>query len=280
VDPHYQYIPPAPYNRMFVGDKFYNKNRLLRKNPEDDNYYGGVAGRIYALDQTLEWDFYIAQYDAEIRFLDDQLKRLFAELDRKKLWDSSIIVLTADHGENLGENRYFFEHGWFPYTASSNVPLIVWDPREKPKRISTSTAMLDLIPSLFKALTLPQSNSFEGKPWDFNHPRSVFIESGEGRLNRTNYIRSLWSWPYHLVYLPSEIYQDMMQKVPFELYNVEKDWHESKNIISQNPDLAKKLEKELLHWIHAQPNYVPVNRKTPDYDPQAIEQMEALGYLQ
>ncbi len=140
--------------------------------------------------------------------------------------------------------------------------------------------MLDLIPSLFKALELPQSDKFEGKSWDFNHPRPVYTESGEGRLSRSNYIRSLWSWPYHLVYVPSEIYQAMMQKVPFELYNVEKDWHETKNIISENPELAKKFEKELLHWIHSSPNYVPVDRKTPDYDPQPIEQMEALGYLQ
>jgi hypothetical protein len=80
--------------------------------------------------------------------------------------------------------------------------------------------------------------------------------------------------------VPSETYQRMMQKVPFELYNVEKDWQETKNIIAENPDLARKLEKELLHWLHNQPNYIPVNRKTPDYDPQAIEQMEALGYLQ
>ncbi|MCI0443403.1 hypothetical protein L0152_09320 [bacterium] len=71
-----------------------------------------------------------------------------------------------------------------------------------------------------------------------------------------------------------------MKQVPFELYNVEKDWHQTKNIISENPELAKKLEKELLRWIHSAPNYDPVDRKTPDYDPQAIEQMEALGYLQ
>lgn len=280
VDPHYQYLPPAPYNRMFVGDKFYNKNRVLRKNPEDNNYHGGVAGRVFALDQTLEWDYFIAQYDAEIRFLDDQLKRLFAEFDRKKLWDSSIVVLTSDHGENLGENQYFFEHGWFPYTASSHVPLLVWHPREKPKRISNSTALLDLIPSLFKALKIPQSDKFEGKPWDFNNPRPVYIESGEGGLNRLNYIRSLWSWPYHLVYVPSETYQRMMQNVPFELYNVEKDWYETKNLILEDPEAAKNLEKQLLHWIHSAPNYVPINRKTPDYDPEAIEQMEALGYLQ
>ena len=51
------------------------------------------------------------------------------------------------------------------------------------------------------------------------------------------------------MYVPSENYQRMMQKVPFELYNVEQDWYETKNIISENPDIAKKFEKQLLHWI-------------------------------
>ena len=280
VDPHYQYRPPAPYDKMFVGDAHYKKDRQLRKNAEDNNYYGGVAGRVFALDQTLEWDYYIAQYDAEIRFLDDQLKRLFAEFDRKDLWENSIIAFTADHGESLGENQYFFEHGWFPYTASSHVPLIIWDPREDPRRISTSVALLDLIPSLFKSLKIPTHEKFEGASWNFAQPRPVYVESGEGGLNRFNYIRSLWSWPYHLVYVPSENYQRMMQKVPFELYNVEQDWYETKNIIAENPDIAKKLEKQLLNWIKSAPNYEPVNRKTPDYDPEAIEQMEALGYIQ
>ena len=144
-----------------LGIRIIKRSVSFEKIPEDNNYYGGVAGRVFALDQSLEWDYYIAQYDAEIRFLDDQLKRLFAEFDRKDLWDNSIIVFTADHGENLGENQYFFEHGWFPYTASSHVPLIIWDPREKPSRISTSIALLDLIPSLFKSLEFQRTKSLK-----------------------------------------------------------------------------------------------------------------------
>lgn len=280
VDPHYQYHPPAPFDRMFVGDRFYRKDRILKQNAEDINYYDGVAGRVYALDHSLEWDYYIAQYDAEIRFLDTHLKRLFDKLDDLKLWKNSVIVLTADHGESLGENHYFFEHGWFPYTSCSNVPLIVWTPTEKGHRIKTSTALIDLAPSLLRSLKVPTDASFEGKPWDFDTPRPVHIDAGEGGLNRFNYTRSLWIWPYHLVYVPSETYQRMMQHQVLELYNVEKDWTETKNLAAAEPERTREMEKMLLHWISTAPNYTPPDKKTPDYDPEAIEQMEALGYVQ
>lgn len=280
VDPHYQYKPPAPFDRMFVGDRFYNKARILKQNAEDNNYYDGVAARAYALDQSVEWDYYVAQYDAEIRFLDHHLQRLFSKFDSLGLWRNSLIVFTADHGESLGENHYFFEHGWFPYTSCSNVPLIVWNPRESARRIPSSTAMIDLVPSLLRRMKIPIHPSFEGKPWDFQNPRPVHIDAGEGGLNRFNYTRSLWIWPYHLVYVPSERYQAMMQKSVLELYNVEKDWAETTNLAAAEPERTRDMEKMLLHWIQSAPNYNPPNKKTPDYDPEAIEQMEALGYVQ
>lgn len=279
VDPHYQYRPPAPYDRMYVGDKYYDKSRILKVNAEDTNYYDGIAKRAYDLDHSNEWDFYIAQYDAEIHFVDDQLKRLFAELDNQGLWKNSVVVLTADHGESLGENHYFFEHGWFPYTACSNVPLMVWSPKETPRRVAQTTALLDLAPSLLRMLKIPIPTSFEGKPWD-DQPRAVYVEAGEGGLNRSNFTRSMILWPYHLVYVPSPTYQNMMQKSPLELYDLEKDWAENKNLAAASPDKTKEMEKQLFKWIASAPNYVPPKGKSPDYDPQAIEQMESLGYLQ
>lgn len=279
VDPHYRYYPPAPFNGMFIGDQFYDKNKILKVHDED-NFYDGIAKRIWDLDHSDQWDYYIAQYDAEIRFLDHHLKRLFTKFDSMSLWKSSLIYFTADHGESLGENHYFFEHGWFPYTSCSHVPLLMWDPGTQAKRITTSVALLDLAPSILRRMGIPAPASFEGKTWDSDQSRPIFIEAGEGGLNQYNYIRSIWSWPYHLVYVPSKRYQNMMQKSLFELYNVEKDWNETTNLFSQQPERSSKMEKELFRWMRSSPSYAPPPDKTPDYDPEAIEQMEALGYLQ
>jgi arylsulfatase A-like enzyme len=277
VDPHYQYRPPVPYDRMFVGDRFYHKDRILKINAEETNYYDGIAKRVWDLDQSQEWDFYIAQYDAEVRYLDDQLKRLFAEFDRLGVWSNSVICLTADHGESLGENHYFFEHGWFPYTSCSHVPLILWSPEQAPHRVRQTTALLDLAPSLLKTMRVPIPPSFEGRPFD-GESRTVFIEAGEGGLNRTNYTRSILDWPYHLVYVPSPLYQKMMQKTPIELYNLESDWNENNNLHAGDPARAKELERRLFRWIASVPEAAPTHQ-SPNYDPEAIEQMEALGYL-
>lgn len=280
VDPHYQYSPPPPFDRMFVGDRFYKPRRILKKNPEDNNYYDGLAARIWQMDEKQERDYYIAQYDAEIRFLDWHLARLFRTLDRLKLWENSIVVLTADHGESLGENHYYFEHGWFPYTSCSHVPLIVWDPRQAPGRVSESVALIDLAPSLLKGMKLPRADAFEGVPFEERKKKPVYIDSGEGRLTRANYIRSVWSWPYHLVYVPSPDYQRMMQNSLFELYNVENDWYETRNLMAREPEIANKLKDELLKWVKSSSTIPQPVQKTPEYDPEAIEQMEALGYVQ
>lgn len=280
VDPHYQYFPPAPFNRMFIGDHFYRKNRILKINAEDANYYDGIARRVWNLDQSQEWDYYIAQYDAEIRYLDHELQRLFSKFDQDRIWKTSVVYFTADHGESLGENHYYFEHGWFPYTACSHVPLIVWDPQEKARRISTSTALLDLAPSILRRMKIPIPAAFEGKPWDTVNARPIYVEAGEGGLTRQNFTRSMWIWPFHFVYVPSLNYQRMMQHMPFELYNVEKDPYEARNIVEQDPQRAKDYEKQLFKWMQSSPNFKTPSSKTPDYDPQAIEQMESLGYVQ
>jgi arylsulfatase A-like enzyme len=282
VDPHYNYHPPAPFDGMFVGDRFYHKRRILKINQEENNYYGGLAGRVWNIDHNQEWDYYIAQYDAEIRFVDFHLKRLFAAFDRMRLWKNSLVCFTADHGESLGENHYFFEHGWFPYTSCSHVPLLIWDPDRKPRRIGQSVALIDLAPTILRRLQIPIPQTFEGKPWGEPIPeRPIYIDSGEGQLNESNYIRSLWIWPYHFVYVPSPIYQRMMKKTLFELYNVEKDPYEKKNLVSMETARAAELQKLLLERVKSTHVIHPKRkREKPRYSQEDIEQMRSLGYVQ
>jgi hypothetical protein len=129
-------------------------------------------------------------------------------------------------------------------------------------------------------MKLPKQESFEGSILAQENRSPVYIDSGEGRLTRFNYIRSLWSWPYHLVYVPSQEYQKMMQHTLFELYNVEHDPYETRNLVNRQPEKTEELKKQLLRWVKNTGNVPPASQKTPDYDPEAIKQMKALGYIQ
>ena len=73
-----------------------------------------------------------AAYDAEIRFADEQLGRLLSELENLGLDDSTLVVVTSDHGETLDElidtYAYGYDHGEFLHRRELNVPLIIYVP--------------------------------------------------------------------------------------------------------------------------------------------------------
>lgn len=93
-----------------------------------------------------------ARYDEEVSYLDAWLGNLFAALDRRGLFDSTVVVVTADHGEGFNEHGRF-QHGYEPYEEVARVPLVV----VAPPRFGfpagfrdTPVSLLDLAPTLLE----------------------------------------------------------------------------------------------------------------------------------
>ena len=86
-------------------------------------------------------------YYAEISFVDDQIARLLAALDRFGLADDTVVLVTADHGEMLGERGLWYKMHFFEWAL--RVPLIAWAPgRWRPHRVGEPVSLLDLAPTL------------------------------------------------------------------------------------------------------------------------------------
>jgi len=101
-------------------------------------------------------------YDAEIRYVDSELGRLFAALRSDARLKNTLVIVTSDHGESLGEQRYWFEHGLYAYESTVRVPLIVArldgasTPNERASALTPALVSLaDLAPSLLAALGAP-----------------------------------------------------------------------------------------------------------------------------
>ena len=62
---------------------------------------------------------YLAQYDREVRFLDDEIGRLLGELE-----EDTLVAFSADHGESFNEHDYWLEHGKLSYQPTAALPLI------------------------------------------------------------------------------------------------------------------------------------------------------------
>ena len=87
-------------------------------------------------------------YDGEIAYTDSALATLFAGLRSRGLFDSSVIALTADHGEGLGDHGES-THGYFIYDSTLRVPLLVKSAfATRAADLQTSVSLVDLAPTL------------------------------------------------------------------------------------------------------------------------------------
>lgn len=192
IDPHGPYDPPTGAER-FVGDSIYSsETRRLEISasdfePETIPRYQTLADRTMAAD-------YIARYDAEIRYADDALGRLFALLRKTGRFDRSIIVVTSDHGETLLEHRHYFSHSIVAYEEDVRVPLIMRDTvdsktlsRIDPRRTSR---LIDVMPTLLHRLDIAIPDGVEGRSLlarSISNPPGIFSfgDYGHGDLART-----------------------------------------------------------------------------------------------
>jgi arylsulfatase len=156
-DPHGPYDPPG--SRPSVEPPGGDSLPLL-----DD--HSGLRGipRYQALGEVRSATAYERRYLEEVRYVDLHVARLIAGLDA--LDEANAILLTADHGEALGEDEYFFAHGHSLGLDQIRVPLLVRLPaRDFEARVSARpVSTLDIAPTLLQLAGLPIPPSFVGRP--------------------------------------------------------------------------------------------------------------------
>jgi len=196
-------------------------------------------------------------YAACVTYVDAQIGRVLAELDRLGLRDNTIVILWGDHGWHIGEN-----HIWGKATnfeLSTHAPLILSDPRMKAtgKKTAALVEFVDIYPTLCELANLPLPNFLEGtsfaplldepnKPWKTAAFSQYPNKSHMGRSMRTDRYRfTRWEKTGK----PKTI-------GGLELYDHKNDPQENINIanLPENVELVKKLTSQLADgWRAAQP---------------------------
>lgn len=142
-DPHWPYSPPGEFLGRF-GSR-----------PRDISDLNQKVAAGESPQNTEEKEQVIRLYDGEIAYVDQQVGRLLDALKSMGLYDRSLIVLTADHGEA------FYEHGYWRHTLTLydeiiRVPLIVKWPGQSPRgRVKAQVSQVDLFPTLLEQAGLP-----------------------------------------------------------------------------------------------------------------------------
>ncbi|MDA9008865.1 sulfatase-like hydrolase/transferase [Alphaproteobacteria bacterium] len=128
IKPHWPYIVPAPYHDMYPPETWLPVNRSEdEKNnaqPVFDAYMKSRICRAFAQDKVR--NSMIGAYMGLIKQIDDHLGRLFKHMEERGLADDTMIIMSSDHGDYLGDH-WMGEKDLF-HDCSVKVPLIVYDP--------------------------------------------------------------------------------------------------------------------------------------------------------
>ena len=276
-DPHAPYLLPPGVDNPFLGDRWDAGDALADLSDAE-----GAA-----LGDRRELSYYVAQYDANAWFADRKIGELLAAARRVGLLDDALVILTADHGESLGEHGYYFGHGRLPYRPGAWVPLIVsWPAGGVPagRREARPVELVDLFPTL-RDLVAPGAEipGLEGDslaPLLAGEPpadaaerfRYAYAEAGGG--SPTTHFRTVEDERWKLVYHPAF---DGRPKL-YELYDLAADPLETRDLLAEQPDRARRLRAVLGEWTTGDWIRMP-RREIREHDEETRRALKALGYL-
>lgn len=277
--------PHAPY---FLQDGV--ENPFL-----DDPYYQGdekadLADAHTALGDHRDLKYYVAQYDANVLYADRHIGELLAHVEKLGILDETVVVVTSDHGESLGEHGYFFGHGRLPYNDGVHVPLVVSYPPALPsgRRVAQVVELLDLYPTLLEWL-LPERAvpGLEGEsllgllrgdvPEEASH--LAFSQAGGG--SPLTHFRSVQDESTKLIYHPRLVLKHREIPPRWELYRLDEDPGETSNLAAAEPsDEARRLHRELRAFMKGG-EWIRRPREEIDAQSEEIQKaLRALGYTE
>jgi arylsulfatase A-like enzyme/Tfp pilus assembly protein PilF len=229
-DPHYPYEPPEPF---------------LSQYPEKP-------------------------YNGEVAYVDSVLGEFFKYLEENGHLEQTLIILTSDHGESLGDHGEK-THGMLAYNSTLWVPLIVSFPGLKPARIEQRAAHIDIFPTVCDLLGLEKPAVLQGVSL-------VPAMKGKKIPSRQIYFESLEPY-YNFGWAPLRGFLSGKQKfldcpIP-ELYDLEVDFEETVNLAENNPVSAFRSQLGQLLKTLSHPDADGAEKR---YGQETREMLRSLGY--
>ncbi len=286
--PHDPYKSPPPLGQIFLG-----KDDIW-KSADLNEILGRGHPHLFQELKPSERENLIALYDGDIRYADGSLvKPLIDLLKRLHLYETTMIVLTSDHGEE------FFEHGGWAhsltlYNEEIKVPLIIKYPHSKNRgmRVTQYRGLVDIMPTILEEAHLGASGlKLDGRSVSGilkkreKEERAYMSFRGDSIVNgalpkRVGIIRSPYKFILNEKY-PAQAFEYFSPPPPHlelqELYNLDLDPWEKRNLANQERNLAQAMMKEAEAYLTGKKSQA--KSRNIALDKSFEEKLRALGYL-
>jgi arylsulfatase A-like enzyme/Tfp pilus assembly protein PilF len=212
-------------------------------------------------------------YAGEIAYVDDQIGRLLRWLDTRGLADRTVVVAIGDHGESLTEHGEG-THGLFIYDSTMRVPFIVRAPydRMRGRRVASVVRSEDVMPTVLDLVGVRTPDAVQGRTL------APLMTGAETDLNLDAYSESLYARNHYgwseLKSLRSGRFKYIDATRP-ELYDLERDPEEERNLFEERRALADRMAAELARLAAEESD----GGGPSAVDPETRERLAALGYI-
>jgi arylsulfatase A-like enzyme len=298
LDPHGPYDPPeefaAKYRKHSIGGK-----KIVKRDKLLDPEWLQVP--------TVESRNFL--YDEEIRYNDLNFEKFLNLLNKEKLFDDTLIIFIADHGEHLGEHA-IWNHVPPGYIHVLHVPMIMVYPKRFPQntRIQQPVQLVDVMPTILDIANIQKNNLLiegdsllsliSGEKIDFWNNRFCISEEVKfKRKDDTSVYGSIFYRNWHILNsdklndtisykvknLSPSLYETLLLETRvFDLSKDKDEYFDSLNFLSDiifnmktQSFLKKYRTSNLATWRTLTKN----TDQTIKYDPAALEQLRSLGYI-
>lgn len=260
-DIHTPYRAPMEYGNKFENDPVperiidtwkRHEHKTGPHSPKDPGMYSDNNPQQYPrlplrLESETDVKMYIDGYDTAIRYVDDQIAWMIDQLKEAGVYDDTVVIISADHGENQGELGIFGEHGTADQ-ATCNIPMIVKWPGCESGRVDDELHYnLDWAPTMMEMLGGRVPELWDGQSY------AATLRDGQAagrqalvisqcchvcqrsvRFDKWLWIRT-WHDGFHL-------FDEQM------LYNLETDAMEQHNVASEHPEVCDRAAALYLQW--------------------------------
>ena len=266
-DPHTPYLPPLPFERMFYsGDECDPTNRsmddvyacepftdyfrqwMCKPDPDDPD---NIEKKRLWTDRR----YVNSQYDASIAYMDASLAQLFQYLHDCDLMNETLLVITADHGEELDEHELWYDHHGL-YQTNCHIPLILHCPNIIPKgqRLEGIVSLKDIAPTILDYAS--QNTLAEREKMEGTSLRSL-VDNGSndgscdaiyltecGWMKKRGWQTRKWKLIVETGGTPA-----VYNKPDVELYDLEDDPDEIYNLAEEAEDVVLKLKNDMDEFL-------------------------------